>query len=45
MGKKRNIQPPPVPIPGRVKIEIKDELGNREYYLYLIFVVIISRIL
>lgn len=27
MGKKRNIQPPPI-IPGRVKVEIKDELGN-----------------
>lgn len=27
MGKKRNIQPPPI-IPGRIKVEIKDEIGN-----------------
>jgi hypothetical protein len=27
MGKKRNIQPPPI-MPGRIKVEIKDELGN-----------------
>ncbi|KAG9433075.1 protein lin-37 [Apis mellifera carnica] len=30
MGKKRNNQPPPVPIPGRVKVEIKDELGDSD---------------
>lgn len=28
MGKKRNIQPPPI-IPGRIKVEIKDEIGNK----------------
>jgi len=27
MGKKRNIQPPPI-MPGRIKVEIKDEIGN-----------------
>ncbi|XP_076549375.1 myb-interacting protein 40 isoform X2 [Osmia lignaria lignaria] len=30
MGKKRNIQPPPPPVPGRVKVEIKDELGDSD---------------
>jgi len=27
MGKKRNIQPSPI-MPGRIKVEIKDEIGN-----------------
>lgn len=27
MGKKRNVQPPPI-MPGRIKVEIKDEIGN-----------------
>lgn len=36
MGKKRNIQPPPVSMPSRVKVEIKDELGNKKYCLYSI---------
>ncbi|XP_043512384.1 protein lin-37 homolog isoform X1 [Frieseomelitta varia] len=30
MGKKRNIQPPPVTMPSRVKVEIKDELGDSD---------------
>uniref|UniRef100_V9ILF7 Protein lin-37 n=1 Tax=Apis cerana TaxID=7461 RepID=V9ILF7_APICE len=30
MGKKRNNQSPSVPIPGRVKVEIKDELGDSD---------------
>ncbi|XP_033329857.1 myb-interacting protein 40 isoform X1 [Megalopta genalis] len=30
MGKKRNIAPPAAPIPGRVKVEIKDELGDND---------------
>lgn len=42
MGKKRNIQPAPVTSPSRVKVEIKDEIGNYiiffnyRYYLYKI---------
>jgi len=27
MGKKRNIQPAPI-TPGRIKVEIKNEIGN-----------------
>lgn len=30
MGKKRNIQPPPI-MPGRIKVEIKDEIGNNVF--------------
>ena len=30
MGKKRNIQSTPTPVPGRVKVEIKDELGDSD---------------
>lgn len=30
MGKKRNIQPPPI-MPGRIKVEIKDEIGNNAW--------------
>ncbi|XP_071571767.1 protein lin-37 homolog [Temnothorax nylanderi] len=29
MGKKRNIQPPPI-MPGRIKVEIKDEIGDSD---------------
>ncbi|XP_014478182.1 PREDICTED: protein lin-37 homolog [Dinoponera quadriceps] len=29
MGKKRNVQPPPI-MPGRVKVEIKDEIGDSD---------------
>ena len=38
MGKKRNNQPPPVPIPGRVKVEIKDELGNKNLLIFHNFI-------
>ncbi|XP_017752317.1 PREDICTED: protein lin-37 homolog [Eufriesea mexicana] len=30
MGKKRNIPPTPIPVPSRVKVEIKDELGDSD---------------
>lgn len=29
MGKKRNVQPPPI-MPGRIKVEIKDEIGDSD---------------
>lgn len=38
MGKKRNNQSPSVPIPGRVKVEIKDELGNKNLFIFRNFI-------